>query len=88
MMGQVGGGGIWFIKMGRQRLTRFAHLMEKKQREAESQKAMEALVLQSQELGLGYGCGEPYGFVDGYLIASSTACDQLPAVRVSSCPSI
>lgn len=45
-------GGILLIKMGWQRQSHFAHLIEiDRRRAAESQQAMEVLVLLSQELG-------------------------------------
>ena len=48
-------GAIPFTKTGRHRRIRFSDLMEFKQRrDAESQEAMEALVRQAQELGMGY----------------------------------
>ncbi|RZI33350.1 helix-turn-helix domain-containing protein [Pseudomonas orientalis] len=48
-------GAIPFTKTGRHRRIRFSDLMAfKQQRDAESQEAMEALVRQAQELGLGY----------------------------------
>lgn len=48
-------GAIPFTKAGRHRRIRFSDLMAfKQQRDAESQEAMEALVRQAQELGMGY----------------------------------
>ncbi|MGF6097613.1 helix-turn-helix domain-containing protein [Pseudomonas sp. 18175] len=48
-------GAIPFTKTGRHRRIRFSDLMAfKQQRDAESQEAMEALVRQAQELGMGY----------------------------------
>lgn len=48
-------GAIPFTKTGRHRRIRFSDLMVFKQRrDAESQEAMEALVRQAQELGMGY----------------------------------
>lgn len=48
-------GAIPFTKTGRHRRIRFSDLMAfKQQRDAESQDAMEALVRQAQELGMGY----------------------------------
>ncbi|MBM9487405.1 helix-turn-helix domain-containing protein [Pseudomonas sp. ICBG1301] len=48
-------GAIPFTKTGRHRRIRFSDLMAFKQRrDEESQEAMEALVLQAQELGMGY----------------------------------
>ncbi|MDO4233726.1 helix-turn-helix domain-containing protein [Pseudomonas sp.] len=48
-------GAIPFTKTGRHRRIRFSDLMAfKHQRDAESQEAMEALVRQAQELGMGY----------------------------------
>lgn len=49
-------GAIPFTKTGRHRRVRFSDLMAFKQRRDEqSQEAMEALVQQAQELGMGYG---------------------------------
>ncbi|RQO55759.1 helix-turn-helix domain-containing protein [Pseudomonas sp. KBW05] len=48
-------GAIPFTKTGRHRRIRFSDLMAfKQQRDAQSQEAMEALVRQAQELGMGY----------------------------------
>jgi len=48
-------GAIPFTKTGRHRRIRFSDLMAfKQQRDAESHEAMEALVRQAQELGMGY----------------------------------
>lgn len=48
-------GAIPFTKTGRHRRIRFSDLMAfKQQRDAESQEAMEELVRQTRELGLGY----------------------------------
>ncbi|MDQ0652544.1 helix-turn-helix domain-containing protein [Pseudomonas cedrina] len=48
-------GAIPFTKTGRHRRIRFSDLMAfKQQRDAESQEAMEELVRQNRELGLGY----------------------------------
>jgi len=48
-------GAIPFTKTGRHRRIRFSDLMAFKQRRAEeSQRAMEALAKQAQELGMGY----------------------------------
>lgn len=76
-MGHFSGCGIQLLGIGHRRRVRFMRLIvRKKRREIESQKAMEALVLQAQELGMGYDCHERYGFVDGYLLASGSACDH------------
>ena len=77
MTRQLSGSGIQLLRVGYRRRVRFVQLIARtKQREIESQQAMEALVRQAQELGLGYGRDEECGFVDGYLLASGSACEH------------
>ena len=54
-MGQLTGCGIQFFRIGHRRRVRFVQLIARKKRqEIESQEAMEAMVRQAQELGMGY----------------------------------
>jgi hypothetical protein len=58
-MGPFSGVGIQLCKIGRRRRVRFMfRILLKKRREIQSQEAMEALVRQAQELGMGYDLKE------------------------------